>query len=48
MFIYKDENDSLLHDDHIDGHMESKKQIVKMYKYMEITNIKKLFEYYIL
>jgi GR25 family glycosyltransferase involved in LPS biosynthesis len=34
MFIYKDENDSLLHDEHIDSHIESKRKIVQMYQSM--------------
>jgi GR25 family glycosyltransferase involved in LPS biosynthesis len=31
MFIYKDDNDSLLHDGHMDAHTESKRKIVEMY-----------------
>jgi GR25 family glycosyltransferase involved in LPS biosynthesis len=34
MFIYKDENDSLLHDGHINEHTESKRKIVEMYHSM--------------
>ena len=32
MFIYKDDNDSLLHNEHVDSHTESKRKIVKMYQ----------------
>jgi GR25 family glycosyltransferase involved in LPS biosynthesis len=32
MFIYKDYNDSLLHNEHVDSHTESKRKIVKMYQ----------------
>jgi GR25 family glycosyltransferase involved in LPS biosynthesis len=31
MFIYKDNNDSLLHNEHMDAHTESKIKIVEMY-----------------
>ena len=34
MFIYKDDNDSLLHDGHINEHTESKRKIVEMYRSM--------------
>lgn len=34
MFIYKDDNDSLLHDNHIEQHMKSKYNILKMYQTM--------------
>jgi GR25 family glycosyltransferase involved in LPS biosynthesis len=34
MFIYKNENDSLLHNEHIEEHNNSKQKIVKMYHSM--------------
>jgi len=32
MFIYKDENDSLLHNEYLESHAESKRRIVQMYQ----------------